>query len=153
MLKKSNLMTATFIVGVLVLLVGVINIITVQNQTKAVQNQTVSRFVSLSSSIRITDGKLNYAINLTNRSDKKIFIQSVQPLVNEKLKNKILSKNMVVTVNKEIQPNKAIAITGKIVFDKKGFTTTKEIAKFQPVILNIKVVSTEAETISLSPTH
>ena len=54
-------------------------------------------------------------------------------------------------INKEIQPNKAIAITGEIIFDTKGFTTTKEMAKFQPFISDIKVVSTETETISLNP--
>ncbi|MBU3216057.1 hypothetical protein LL033_01580 [Clostridium estertheticum] len=142
MSKKLTIVTS--ILCVLVLFVGVINIITVQNQTKALQNQTKSRLVSVYSSIGLGGDKLDYSINLTNKSDKNIFVQSVQPLVNEKLKNRILSKEMVITVNKEIKPNKAIAITGVIIVNTKGL---KDMVKLVPFITDIKVISTE--TVSL----
>ncbi|WP_193564915.1 hypothetical protein [Clostridium estertheticum] len=142
MSKKLIITIVTSILCIFVLFVGFIKIITLQNQIKTVQNQTKSRLVSTYYSMSLGGGNLDYSINLTNLSDEKIFIQSVQPLVNEKLKNNILSKNMFV-VNKEIQPNKAIAITGKIIFDTKGIIITKEMTKFEPFITDIKVVSTE----------
>jgi len=146
MSKKLTIMIVTSILCILVLFVGVINIITVQNKTKAVQNQTKSWLVSNYSSSGLGGGKLDYSINLTNQSDKNIFIQSVQPLVNETLKNRILSKEMVVTVNKEIKPNKVIAITGEIIVDTEGLKTT-DMVKFEPFITDIKVIT--AQTISL----
>ncbi|MBU3172417.1 hypothetical protein [Clostridium estertheticum] len=141
---SKKLTVVTSILCVLVLFVGVINIITVQNHTKALQNQTNSRLVSIYSSIGLGGDKLDYSINLTNKSDKSIFVQSVQPLVNEKLKNRILSKEMMVTVNKEIKPDKAIAITGVIIVNTKGL---KDLVKLVPLITDIKVISTETVSI------
>ncbi|MBU3157187.1 hypothetical protein [Clostridium estertheticum] len=148
MSKKLTIVTS--ILCVLVLFVGVINIITVQNHTKALQNHTTSRLVSIYSSIGLGGDKLDYSINLTNKSDKTIFIQSVQPLVNETLKNRILSKEMMVTVNKEIKPDKAIAITGVIIVNTKGL---KDMVKLVPFITDIKVISTETISLKTSFEH
>ncbi|MBW9152276.1 hypothetical protein [Clostridium estertheticum] len=144
---SKKLTVVTSILCVLVLFVGVINIITVQNHTKALQNQTKSRLVSVYSSIGLGGDKLDYSINLTNKSDKNIFVQSVQPLVNEKLKNRILSKEMMITVNKEIKPDKAIAITGVIIVNTKGL---KDMVKLVPLITDIKVISTETVSLKTS---
>lgn len=90
--------------------------------------------------------KFSYSINLTNENGKIIFIKSIQPLVNETIKSKVLSKEIVVNVDKEIKPNEAIEIKGEIIFDTKGLTKS-DIVKFEPFITDIKV-STE-ETVSL----
>jgi len=150
MLKKLTI--GTSILCVLVLFVGVINIITVQNQTKMLQNQAKSRLISTYSSIGLGGDKLDYSINLTNNSDKNIFIQSVQPIFPEQIKKRILSKEMVVSVNKEIKPNKAIAITGKIIINIKGLTTT-DMEKLEPFITDIKVISVETISLKTSFKH
>lgn len=90
--------------------------------------------------------KFSYWINLTNENEKNILIKSIQPLVNEEIKNKIVSKDIAITVNKNIKPNETIQINGEIIIDTKGFTKT-EISKFEPFITDIKVSS--EETINL----
>lgn len=90
--------------------------------------------------------KLSYSINLTNENEHTIFAKSVQPLVNEKIINKIQNKGFIVTVNKNIKPNETIQINGEIIFDTKGLTK-QDIEKLEPFITDIKV--TTEETIDL----
>jgi len=56
----------------------------------------------------------------------------------------------VVTVNKEIKPNKAIAITGEIIVNTKGL---KDMVKLVPFITDIKVISTETISLKTSFEH
>jgi len=77
--------------------------------------------------------------------DKKtyIIIKTIEPSFNESIKNKILSKETAVTVNKNIKSNGEIQVNGKIIID------TSEIfaLDIQNLITDIKV-STE-ETLKL----
>lgn len=84
-----------------------------------------------------------YSIELTNTNGKAIFIKTIEPSVNEAVKNKILSKETLVTVNKKMNPNETIQINGEIIVDTHGLST-QDIQKF---ITDIKV-STE-ETVSI----
>lgn len=86
--------------------------------------------------------KFSYTVNLTNENENIIFIKSIQPSVNEKLKNKIISKDIVVTVNKDIKPNETTQINGEIIVDTKGLTKS-DIVKLEPFITDIKVLSEE----------
>jgi hypothetical protein len=90
--------------------------------------------------------KYSYFINLTNENEKTIFIKSVQPSVNEAIKNKILSKKIVIDVNQNVKPNETIKINGEIILDTKGLGKS-DIVTLEPFITDIKV-STE-ETVSL----
>jgi hypothetical protein len=99
--------------------------------------------------VNVTDldkTKFSYSIYLTNENENIIFIKSIQPSVNEKIKNKIISKDIVVNVNKDIKPNETIQINGEIIVDTKGLTKS-DIVKLEPFIKDIKV-STD-ETLSL----
>jgi len=91
--------------------------------------------------------KYSYSINLTNENEKTIFIKSVQPSVNETIKNKILSKEIVVNVNQNVKSNETIKINGEIIIDTKGLQKS-DIVTLEPFITDIKV-STE-ETVSLN---
>lgn len=88
----------------------------------------------------------SYSVYVTNENEKNVFIKEIQPSVNEAIKNKIISKEIVVNVNKDIKPNETIQIKGEIILDTKGLEK-QDIVKFEPFITDIKV-STE-ETISL----
>jgi uncharacterized lipoprotein NlpE involved in copper resistance len=90
--------------------------------------------------------KFSYSINLTNQNENNTFIKSIQPSVNEKIKNKIISKDIVVTVNKDIKPNETIQINGEIIVNTKGLTKS-DIVKLEPFITDIKVLT--EETVSL----
>jgi len=66
--------------------------------------------------------------------------------VNRQNVNKIISKDIIITVNKDLKPNESIQINGEIIFNTKGLTKL-DIEKLEPFITDIKF-STE-ETISL----
>jgi hypothetical protein len=70
----------------------------------------------------------------------------MQPSINEKLKNKVISKNTAISVNKVIKPDETIKISGEIIFDTKGLSKS-DISRLEPFITDIKV-STE-QTINL----
>lgn len=87
--------------------------------------------------------EFSYSFHLTNTNRKTVFVKTIEPIVNETMKNKILSKDIVVTVNKNIEPNETIQVNGIIMVDTRG-VVMYDIVKF---IADIKV-STE-ETVSL----
>lgn len=90
--------------------------------------------------------KYSYSISLTNEDEKTIFIKSVQPSVNETIKSKILSKEIVVDVNENLKPNETIKINGEIIIDTKGLGKS-DIVTLEPFITDIKVLT--EETVSL----
>ena len=92
------------------------------------------------------DGKseFSYALNLTNTNGKDIFIKSIEPSINETMKNNILSKETIIAINKNIKPNETIEINGKIFIDTNGLS----MSNIGKLITNIKV-STE-ETVSFN---
>ena len=119
----------------------------VQNQSKG--GIKIANWSSSLGSVNETDldkSVFSYSINLTNENEKNIFIEFIQPLVNETIKNKILSKETVVTVNQNIKPKETIKVNGEIIIDTKGLSK-QDIDKLEPFITDIKV-STE-DTISL----
>lgn len=92
--------------------------------------------------------KLSYSFNLTNENNKSIFIKSIEPLINENIKDKIINKDIVIAVNKDIKPNETIQINGEIIFDTKELSKS-DIEKLEPLLIDIKV-STD-EIINLIP--
>lgn len=88
--------------------------------------------------------EFSYAFNLTNTNGKDIFIKSIEPLINETMKNNILSKETIIVVNKNIKPNETIEINGQILVDTNGLSANN-IGK---LITDIKI-STE-ETVSFN---
>lgn len=96
--------------------------------------------------VDLNETKFSYTVNLTNENENDIYIQSMQPSINEKLKNKIISKNTAISVNKVIKPDETIKISGEIIFDTKGLSKS-DISRLEPFITDIKV-STE-QTINL----
>lgn len=87
--------------------------------------------------------EFSYSIQLTNTNRKAVYIKTIEPLINETMKKKIISKDIVVTVNKAILPNETILVSGVI------FVDTKDLIMYDigKLVAEIKV-STE-ETISL----
>lgn len=86
--------------------------------------------------------KLSYSFNLNNENNKSIFIKSIEPLINEKIKDRIISKGTVVVVNKDIKPNEIIQINGEIIFDTK-LLSKSDIEKLEPLLRDIKVSTDE----------
>lgn len=147
MFKKS-------IIGIMILILCIFIFFTGCNNTKTqIQTKGGLKINSWSSALGGVNEKdldktrFSYSINLANESENNIFIKSIRPSVNEIIKNKILSKDIVVKVNKAIKPNEAIEISGEIIIDTKGLTK-EDIVKLEPFITDLKV-STE-ETVSLN---
>jgi hypothetical protein len=115
----------------------------VQNQTKG--GLKINNWSSGIGSVNENDldkSVFSYSINLINENEKTVFIKSIQPIVNEKIINKILSEKTIVTLNKDIKSNETIEITGKIIVDTKGLAKS-DIIKFEPFITDIKISTDE----------
>lgn len=146
MIKKSIISIVISILCVFLLFIGY-NSKKAQIQTKGgLEINEWSFGLGSANETNLDNTKLSYSFNLTNKNNKKIFIKYIQPSINEKIKNKIISKNIVVSVNKDIKPNETIKINGFYIFDTKGLSKS-DIEKLEPLLTDIKV-STD-ETISL----
>lgn len=147
MQKKLIISIVISILCVLVLFIGCNSINSTKNQTKGGLKINLWSFgLGNVNETNLDKTKLYYSFNLTNENNKKIFIKSIQPSINEKIKNKIISKDIVVSVNKDIKPNETINIYGDFIFDTKGLSKL-DIENLEPLLTDIKI-STD-ETISL----
>lgn len=82
----------------------------------------------------------NYSIKITNTNGKAIFIKKIEPYINETIINKILSKDTVIVVNRNLNPNESIWVTGQLSVDTKGLFL-QDIVK--NMITDIKVTTEE----------
>ena len=140
MLKKSILTIMILTLCVLICFFGYKNI-TIKIETKGGIKSNGLTYVMANNNGK---SEFSYAFNLTNTNGKDIFIKSVEPSINETMKNNILSNETIIVVNKNIKPNETIQINGKIFIDTVGLP----MYNIGKLITNIKV-STE-ETISFN---
>lgn len=146
MVKKSIIIIAISILCIFILLTGCNN---TKTQVQPKGGLKISSWSSGLGGVNETDldkTKFSYSINLTNENETNIFIKSIQPSLNEKIINKILSEDNTVIVNKDIKSNETIEINGEIIVDTKGLAKS-DIVNLEPFITDIKV-SIE-ETLSL----
>jgi len=116
---------------------------TTQTQTKS--GLTINGWSSEIGGVNETNlDKTNYSysINLTNENENTVFIESVEPRINEKYLNITISKDIIVSVNKDLKPKESIQINGEIIFDTNGLTKS-DILNLEPFITDIKVLSEE----------
>ncbi len=140
--KKSIL---TLISSILFMLIFFTGCSSENTQDKINDGLNVYNWSSALGSVSETDldkTRLSYSINLTNESNKNIFIKSIQPSINESLKDKILSEEILLTVNKEVKPKETIQIDGEIILDTKG-STKSDLDKLSLFITDIRVTSEE----------
>ncbi|EOC99685.1 hypothetical protein [Caldisalinibacter kiritimatiensis] len=90
--------------------------------------------------------RYSYYIDITNENPKSLYIKSVEPIISENIKDKVL-KAEIVEVNKHINSNETIEVEGKIIIDTKGLNKT-DIIELEPFITDIKVIT--EETINLN---
>lgn len=145
MSKKSIIELIITFLCISILLIGC-NSKKVQTQTKGglIINSWSSGLGSVDES-NLDKSLFSYSINLTNENEKTIYIKSIQPLVDEAIKDKILSKETVVSVDKYIDTNETIAINGEVIVDTKGLAK-EDIIKLQPFTINVKVTTEEIIT-------
>ena len=86
--------------------------------------------------------RFSYDINLTNENQKDVYVKSIKPSVNDTIKDRILNKDLIVNVNKNLKSNDTISIKGEIIIDTKGLSKS-EILNFEPFIIDIKVSTDE----------
>lgn len=85
------------------------------------------------------ESEFSYSLQLTNTNGKSIFIENIEPVIKDTIKDKILSKETVVTVNRNIEPNETIQISGEIIVDTNGLLFND----VQKLITDIKVSTEE----------
>jgi hypothetical protein len=86
--------------------------------------------------------KFSYSVELTNENERDIYIKSIEPSPDDKIKSSIIEKSIEVVVNKDIEPDKSIQIKGKFVLNTKGLTKA-EIEACEPFVTGFKVSADE----------
>jgi len=115
------------------------------NKKTGLQIYSMSTGLGAVSNDNIDQHRLTYTINLTNEDDKEAYIQWIEPILGMGIKDKILTEELQVVVEKNIPSKGSIEIKGVVVFNTKGLSK-EEILELEPFITGIKVVS-EAEIV------
>ena len=136
MLKKSILTIIILIVCTLICFWGYKNI-AIKIETKGGIKSNGLTYVMANKNGK---SEFSYAFNLTNTNGKDIFIKSIEPSINEIMKNNILSNENIIVVNKNIKPNEIIQINGKIFIDTSGLS----MYNIGKLITDIKISTEES---------
>lgn len=84
--------------------------------------------------------KLTYTAAISNYNSSTVYIRSVEPVLGNKIKDKVITENLVITVNKKIVTNHSIKLSGDLIINTQGLSK-KQILDLEPYILGIKVNS------------
>lgn len=84
--------------------------------------------------------RFSYSIYLTNNNGDKVFIKELALALPQEFEERLISKQLNVAVNKEIDANDTIEISGSLDFNAKGLSK-EEILKLNPRILAVKVIN------------
>jgi hypothetical protein len=90
--------------------------------------------------------RFSYSINLANNDKDTVFIKEVTLVLPKEFEETLITKELTVTVNKDIVPKSAIEIKGSLDFKANGLSKD-DIIKLNPTISSVKV--TNERTISL----
>jgi len=90
--------------------------------------------------------RFSYSINLANNDKDTAFIKEVTLVLPKEFEETLVTKQLGVTVNKEIAPKSSIEIKGSLDFKANGLSK-EDILKLDPRISSIKV--TNERTINL----
>ena len=90
--------------------------------------------------------RFSYSINLTNNDKDTAFIKEVTLVLPKEFEETLVTKQLTVTVNKDISPQSTIEIKGSLDFKAIGLSKD-DIIKLNPRISSVKV--TNERTISL----
>jgi hypothetical protein len=82
--------------------------------------------------------RLTYNISITNESDTESYIQWIEPILGEGIRDKIITEELQITVEKSIPAKGSLEVEGVIVFDTLGLTK-EEIINLEPFITGINV--------------
>lgn len=84
--------------------------------------------------------KFSYTVQIYNKENEDIYITWVEPILGEGVKDRLISSDLKVDVEKTVSANENIEIKGEIIFDTKGMTK-QQITELEPFIIGIKVSS------------
>jgi len=118
----------------------------VEQQNKQRQDKTGLQIYSMSTGLGALNNdntdqhRLTYAINLTNEDDKEVYIQWIEPILGNGIKDKVITEELRIAVEKPIAAKGNLEIEGVVVLDTQGLSK-KEIVSLEPFITGIKIGS------------
>jgi hypothetical protein len=84
--------------------------------------------------------KFSYTITIYNKEDEDIYISQVEPILGKDAKDRLISSDLKVDVEKTVSANESIEIKGEIILDTKEISK-QQIVELEPFITGIKVLS------------
>lgn len=92
--------------------------------------------------------KQRYSYNLTlhNYDDNNFFINSVEPILGDKIKDRVVEKDIKVLVNSEIKSKQSLKVSGEIIIYTENLSK-EEIDALEPYIKEFKI--TEERVVKL----
>ncbi len=82
--------------------------------------------------------KFSYTIPITNNSDEDIYIEWMEPVLGDKVSNRVLSSDLRINVQNKVIPEESLEIAGEIILDTKGLTK-QQITELEPFITEIVI--------------
>jgi len=136
---KAKIIPLFLILVILLLLAGCKGQVQLQ-QENGLQIHNLSTAIGAVDSSNSDEQKVSYSFSITNSSNAEVYIKSTEPIVSDPVKEKILSGTTSLDVNKSVQANSTIQLTGELRLNTKGLSKS-DIVKLEPMIKGFDVIT------------
>lgn len=82
--------------------------------------------------------RFSYDLTLHNYEDNNFFITSVEPILGDKIKDRIVNKDIKVIVSSEIKSKQSLSVKGEITINTENLSK-EEIIALEPYIEEFKI--------------
>lgn len=114
---------------------------------KVLQIYSMSTALGSISNDNLDQQLLTYTIYITNEDETEDYIQWIEPILGEGIKDKVLTDNLKINVEETISPKGSLEVKGQITFDTLGLSK-EEIINLEPFITGIRIGGEEVIVIN-----
>jgi hypothetical protein len=142
-MKKLSILLSALILVVPLLFMGCSANQIQPQKNGGLQINSLSTAISAVNETNTDEQKFSYSFSLTNEDKTDVYIKSVEPIINDSIKSRIQGDSISTDVNRDLQPNSTIQVTGELILNTKGLSKS-DIIGLQPFANGIKISSEES---------
>lgn len=87
----------------------------------------------------VENQSFKYTLQLTNNEEDDLEIISIEPILTENFEKLVLSKDLIMNINKIISKGNNLEVSGEIIFNTKGMSK-EEILNMEPFVKEVKII-------------
>lgn len=142
-MKIHNITIRIILCFILAVTLNSCNISKVQEKIDLETNGFHTSIGAISDNLDLNQQRLSFSFDLSNTSSKSINVKEINLILPTAFEERLLSDDLTILVEKDIEPGAHITIEGELIFDSTGLSKEQIINDLDPKIEAIRIVREE----------